>query len=152
MSHILLLYIQLLDRFLGTYQALRENLSNVYVFSSMLQLYSKIHTECIHVCIAKHHQISILILISSFFYTISDGKVLLAQSYLTLCDPMDCSLPGPSVHKIFQARILEWVAISSSRGSSQTQGQKLYLLCPLHQQADSLPLSHLGVQFCLLFL
>ena len=38
----------------------------------------------------------------------------------TLCDPMDvCSLPGSYVHGIFQARILEWVAISSSRGSSQ---------------------------------
>ena len=37
-----------------------------------------------------------------------------AQSSLTLCDPMDCSLPGSSVHWIFQARILKWVAISSS--------------------------------------
>ena len=35
-----------------------------------------------------------------------------------LCDPMDCSLPGSSVHVISQARLLEWVAISSSRGSS----------------------------------
>ena len=42
-----------------------------------------------------------------------------AQSCLTLCDPMDCSPPGSSVHGILQARILEWVAISSSRGSSQ---------------------------------
>ena len=42
-----------------------------------------------------------------------------AQMSLTLCDPMDCSLPGSSVHGIFQARILEWVAISFSRGSSQ---------------------------------
>ena len=42
-----------------------------------------------------------------------------AQSCLTLFDPMDCSLPGSSVHGIFQARTLEWVAISSSRGSSQ---------------------------------
>ena len=41
-----------------------------------------------------------------------------AQSCPTLCDPMDCSLPGSSVHGIFQARILEWVAISFSRGSS----------------------------------
>ena len=41
------------------------------------------------------------------------------QSCLTLCDPMDCSLPGSSVHWIFQARILEWVTISFSRGSSQ---------------------------------
>ena len=36
----------------------------------------------------------------------------------TLCNPMDCSPPGSSVHGILQARILEWVAISSSRGSS----------------------------------
>ena len=41
-----------------------------------------------------------------------------AQLYLTLCDPMDCSPPGSSVHGILQARILEWVAISFSRGSS----------------------------------
>ena len=42
-----------------------------------------------------------------------------AQSCLTLWDPMDCSLPGSSVHGIFQARVLEWVAISLSRGSSR---------------------------------
>ena len=41
------------------------------------------------------------------------------QSCLTLCDPMDCSPPGSSVCGISQARILEWVAISFSRGSSQ---------------------------------
>ena len=41
-----------------------------------------------------------------------------AQSCLTLCDPMDCSLPGSSVHGISQARILEWVPISFSRRSS----------------------------------
>ena len=46
-------------------------------------------------------------------------NVLVTQSCLTLCDPMDCSLPGYSVHRILQARILEWVAISFSRGSSQ---------------------------------
>ena len=43
---------------------------------------------------------------------------LFAQSYLTLCDPMDCSPPGSSVRGIFQARILEWVAIPFSRESS----------------------------------
>ena len=42
-----------------------------------------------------------------------------AQSYLTLCDPMNCSPPGSSVHEISQARTLEWIAISFSRGSSQ---------------------------------
>ena len=40
------------------------------------------------------------------------------QSCLTLCDPIDGSPPGFSVHGIFQARILEWVAVASSRGSS----------------------------------
>ena len=39
------------------------------------------------------------------------------QSCPTLCDPMDCSLPGSSVHGIFQAIVLEWIAISFSRGS-----------------------------------
>ena len=42
-----------------------------------------------------------------------------AQSCPTLGDPMDCSLPGSSVHGIFQAIVLEWIAISFSRGSSQ---------------------------------
>ena len=42
-----------------------------------------------------------------------------AQSCPTLCDPVDCSLQGSSVHGIFQARVLEWVAISFSRGSSR---------------------------------
>ena len=42
-----------------------------------------------------------------------------AQSCLTLCDPMDCSLPGSSVHGIFQAIVLKRIAISFSRGSSR---------------------------------
>ena len=45
------------------------------------------------------------------------------QLCLTLCGHMDCSLPGSSVHGISQARILEWVAISSSRGSSPPKDQ-----------------------------
>ena len=43
---------------------------------------------------------------------------LVSQLCLTLCNPVDCSPLGSSVHGILQARILEWVAISSSRGSS----------------------------------
>ena len=46
-----------------------------------------------------------------------------AQSCPTLCDPVDCSPPGSSVHGILQARILEWIAISFSRGSSQPRDQ-----------------------------
>ena len=45
------------------------------------------------------------------------------QSCLTLCDPVDCSPPGSSVRGILQVRILEWVAISSSRGSSRPRDQ-----------------------------
>ena len=47
----------------------------------------------------------------------------LPQSCPTLCDPMDCSAPGSSVHGILQARILEQVAMPSSRGSSQPRDQ-----------------------------
>ena len=43
-----------------------------------------------------------------------------AQSYLTLSDPMDCSPPGSSVHGIFQARVLEWGAIAFSRNGNKT--------------------------------
>ena len=56
-----------------------------------------------------------------------------------LCDPMDCSPPGSSVHGILQARILEWVAISYSRGSSQPMDQTyVSYICLLHWQAGSL--------------
>ena len=46
--------------------------------------------------------------------------VLVTLSCPTLCEPMDYSLPGFSVHKILQARILEWIAIPSSRGTPQS--------------------------------
>ena len=49
--------------------------------------------------------------------------MLVAQSCLTLCDPMNCSLPGSSVHGTLQARILEWEATPFSRGSSRPRDQ-----------------------------
>ena len=49
----------------------------------------------------------------------------LLQSWLTLCDPVDCSLQGSSVHGILQARILEWIAMSSSRACSWPRDQPL---------------------------
>ena len=62
------------------------------------------------------------------------------QLHPTLCNPMDCSLPGFSVHGIPQARILEqkipWIFLS--------QRSNLCLLCPLHWQAGSLPLAPSG--------
>ena len=51
------------------------------------------------------------------------GWVCVLVSHVRHCDPMDCSPPGSSVCGILQARILEWVAISSSRGSSQPRDQ-----------------------------
>ena len=56
--------------------------------------------------------------------SVRKGMVLLAPLCLTPCDPMDQSPPGSSVHGILQARILEWVGIPFSRGSSWTQGSK----------------------------
>ena len=62
-------------------------------------------------------------LTTKFQETTSCMCVKVLQSCTTLCNPMDCSLPGSSVHQILQARILEWAAISSSRGSSQPRAQ-----------------------------
>ena len=53
-----------------------------------------------------------------------------AQSCLTLCDPMDCGPPGSSVHGIYQARILEWVAFSFSKGSFQPRDQTCVFASP----------------------
>ena len=65
------------------------------------------------------------------------------QSCLTLCDPVDCSPPGSSVHGILQARILEWVAISFSRGFSRT-----WVSC----RETLYPLSHQGSHHSFLFI
>ena len=51
-------------------------------------------------------------------FSCSESESEVAQSCPTFCDPMDCSLPGSSLHGILQARVLEWGAISFSRGSS----------------------------------
>ena len=57
--------------------------------------------------------------ILDYVYSNVESETKVTQLYPTLCDPMDCSPPGSSIHWILQARILEWVAISFSRGSSQ---------------------------------
>ena len=76
------------------------------VSSEMIQLYIHMYPLCMCVCVC-------------------------VQLCLTLCDPMGCSPPGSSVHGIFQARILEWVAISSSR-ENPNQGIEPRSLCLLH--------------------
>ena len=71
---------------------------------------------------------------STGFWIVRLDKNYVAQSHLTLCNPMDCSPPGSSVHGIFQVRILEWVAILS-KGSSWPRDWTCHLL---HWQTYSL--------------
>ena len=66
----------------------------------------------------QNKQVEVRVLYNKVKVTV---KVLVAQSCPTLCNPMDP--PGSSVHETLQARILEWVAIPFSRGSSQPKGQ-----------------------------
>ena len=49
-------------------------------------------------------------------------KVFISETYPTLCDPMDCGLPGSSVHGILQVRVLEWVAMLSPPGNLPDPG------------------------------
>ena len=70
--------------------------------------------------------------------TLSCCCCLVSQSCLTLCDSTDCSLTASSVHGISQARILEWVAISSSRVSSQLRDG----LCISYMASGFFTLSH----------
>ena len=105
-----------------------------------------IHSKFYFFCLVWLYEIGILSQTSSLLRSSSfpglSVKILMnyvcAQSCLTFCDPMDYSLLGSSVPGILQARILEWVAISSSRGSSQPRDQT-HTSCLLHWQADSLP-------------
>ena len=71
------------------------------------------------------------------------------QSCVILWDPLDCSPPSSSVHEILQARILEWAAMSSSKGSSQSRDQTCICMSPMPPAlADGLkPQSHLLSQF-----
>ena len=74
----------------------------------------KITRQTLTTCNSKYHEGYIYMSNSN-----SEVKVLVARSHLTLFDLIDCSPSGSSVHGIFQARILEWVAISLSKGSSR---------------------------------
>ena len=78
------------------------------------------------------------------FKQISEREREVAQSCPTLCDPMDYSLPGSSVHGIFQAIVLEWIAISFSKESSQPRDwtqishivDRRFTVCNLSQKAE----------------
>ena len=79
--------------------------------SGEIKAIKKTCVMCVYMCVFKAIK-----LIRSNFAKKKESEF--SQSCLTLCDSMDCSLPGSSVHGIFQPRMLEWIAISFSRGSS----------------------------------
>ena len=89
---------------------------------------------------SPHHHLSV-----HFSHTTTSvhmkGKVLVTPLCPTLCDPMDCSPPGSSVHGVLQARILEWVAIPFSRGFPNTGIEP-----GSHELRDSLPSGPPGKQ------
>ena len=91
-------------------------------FFSLFSLISYCKILCIAPCAIQQ------ILVDYLFYIWVCAKPL--QSYLTLCNPMDCNPPDSSVHGIFQARILEWVAIPFSRGSSRPRDQTCVSMSP----------------------
>ena len=108
-------------------------LNYIQVLGLLLNMWPLVHLLTILVFIFLTCKLIIIILavnIMANFYQWDNKSVSklcmhakLLQSCPTLCDPMDCSPPGSSVHEIVQARILEWVAIPSSRGSSQSRDQ-----------------------------
>ena len=80
------------------------------------------HTHT-HTHTHAHTHTNMCMLTHTYVYMCLSSKVKVAQSCPALCDPMDCSPPGSSVHLISQARLLEWTAISFSRGSSRPRDQ-----------------------------
>ena len=74
----------------------------------------------------------------SHYHRHSESESEVAESCPTLCDPMDCSLPGSSLHGILQARVLEWVAISFSNHRHRA-------FCPL-ENLSLVPVGLVGVK------
>ena len=92
---------------------IKKNQLDIFVWACLWVLYS---IPLIYTFIPlKYHTILIIVKV----------KMLVAQSCLSLCDPMNCSLSGSSVYAILQAKILEWIAIPFSRGSSLPKDQTL---------------------------
>ena len=83
-------------------------------------------------------------------WTELNWSVKVSQSCLTLCDPMDCSLLRPSVHGTLQERVLEWIAISSSRGTSQPRNRTRVSCITqiLYHRSHQVVVLQCGVVFC----
>ena len=87
-------------------------LKKMRVMDSWMQRWLKPNLQNKSTLIQKYSSLKVF---GFFFLRLKKCLVLAAESYLTLCVPMDCSPQGCSVHVILQARILEWVAMPSSR-------------------------------------
>ena len=105
--------------------------------SNWTELKDIMHTKCLAVfhknksSITTTYHVLSLLLVLFLFSVLCVCVCKLLQSCLTLCDPMDCTLPDSSVHGILQARILEWIAMPSSRGSSRLRDRTCisYFFC-----------------------
>ena len=110
---------------LTKYYATMKSIKNVFL------------SMCLFVCLLIYLFMQLLSLCLSIFLPgRMSAKTL--QSSPTLCDPVDCSPPGSSVRGILQARILEWIAMLSSRGSSRPKDGIRASLCLLHWKQGSL--------------
>ena len=121
----IIIMLHIIVHFYSAFGARRRDAGNV--LNDPLLAIEEVIANIISVCVA----IRAILLIR---------QVSVTQSCLTLRNSRDCSPPASSVRGILQARILEWVAISSSRDIFLTQGWNMHLLS---WQLDSLPLSHL---------
>ena len=100
------------------------------ITQSGLQIYVLSYSDCMVlgkvICSVKFYNHSNFVKLDNWIRGCKWGlstESEVAQSCPTLCNPMDCSLSGCSVHGIFQARVLEWIAISFSRGSSRPRNR-----------------------------
>ena len=124
-----------------------ENILTSLFFLKILIVHDA--ATCVHSCnlhnniIAKATEASHVYVASGWLLNAYFSCAKSLQSCVTLCRPIDCSLPGSSVYGILQARILEWVAISFSRASSQPRDQT-HVSCLLHRHSSSLPLAPPG--------
>ena len=107
-------------------------------------------------CLSTYTSFSLLIA-NSQPITSLPSMCLVAQSFPTVCDPMDCSPPGSSVHGILQAGILEWVTVPSSRGSSPPRdgtqvsciaGGIFFFFLPSEPPGKPLPSAHRQPRIC----
>ena len=101
---------------------------SLFLKTSHITAYQTLFFPCNFFSLLTHSQLSFLLPGIDFslnFHESEKSESVSTQLCPTLCDPMNCSLPGSPVHGILQARMLEWVAISFSRRSSRPRDQTL---------------------------